>query len=322
MRRAGHPVSKRVGNFANIQECQAAFEDAVVQSGDPTLRLNMSCVDCAEASLSFDTNSQPDWNWQQQQAEQAALAAQQAEMARQAESARQARERELAKQREFEQERDRLARELKDSSGMVPKPGSAAALQQLESVAGSSQQAAGSASAGRHDQAQPQADFAVSNSGGIPANSMPVPEPQTSVARLREYVTHEKKVAEDSHAALFKKWQATEKTVKLAAEKKNRKKHQLQEVEEELASLVERKDPPEKIKEQQDSLEAEARALLAEAEALSEEVQGLETQVQAARNAEQEQFQRIMDLNAAAVAVEREPEQAEVLLRKLQEGGP
>jgi len=48
MRRAGHPVSKRVGNFASLQECQAALEDAVLQSGDPSLAYNMQCVGCGD----------------------------------------------------------------------------------------------------------------------------------------------------------------------------------------------------------------------------------------------------------------------------------
>jgi len=41
MARAGHPISKRVGRFATKQECLAAIDEAVAQSGDPTLRLNM-----------------------------------------------------------------------------------------------------------------------------------------------------------------------------------------------------------------------------------------------------------------------------------------
>lgn len=41
MARAGHPVPKRVGHFATKQECLAAMEDAIAQSGDPSLRWNM-----------------------------------------------------------------------------------------------------------------------------------------------------------------------------------------------------------------------------------------------------------------------------------------
>jgi len=41
MAQAGHPISKRVGRFATKQECLAAIDEAVAQSGDPTLRLNM-----------------------------------------------------------------------------------------------------------------------------------------------------------------------------------------------------------------------------------------------------------------------------------------
>lgn len=41
MAKAGHPISKRVGRFATKQECLAAIDEAVAQSGDPTLRLNM-----------------------------------------------------------------------------------------------------------------------------------------------------------------------------------------------------------------------------------------------------------------------------------------
>jgi hypothetical protein len=41
MAKAGHPISKRVGRFATKKECLAAIDEAVAQSGDPTLRLNM-----------------------------------------------------------------------------------------------------------------------------------------------------------------------------------------------------------------------------------------------------------------------------------------
>ncbi|MBN2132492.1 MAG: hypothetical protein JW741_23520 [Sedimentisphaerales bacterium] len=41
MGRAGAPISKRVGHFATKQECLAAIDQAVAQSGDPTLRLHM-----------------------------------------------------------------------------------------------------------------------------------------------------------------------------------------------------------------------------------------------------------------------------------------
>jgi len=41
MRRAGAPISKRVGRFATRQDCLAAIDEAVARSGDPTLRMNM-----------------------------------------------------------------------------------------------------------------------------------------------------------------------------------------------------------------------------------------------------------------------------------------
>jgi len=41
MARAGSPISKRVGYFSTKQECLAAIDQAVAQSGDPTLRLHM-----------------------------------------------------------------------------------------------------------------------------------------------------------------------------------------------------------------------------------------------------------------------------------------
>jgi len=313
MRRAGHPVSKRVGNFSSLQECQAVLDQAVAQSGDPTLRFNMSCVDCPANAPPVDADMPPSVDWQRQYEEQAAQAARQAELARQLQ------EKERARQRAFARERDRLVIQMKDHSDLKPTTDMTKALQQLESVAGSSQRAAGS---DQLDRVRPLAEFRVDGAGGIPASSVVVPEPQTPMERLREYVTREIKIAEDRHAVLFEQWQTADKMTKLAAEQKNRKNNQLQEVRLELVSLVVPVDPPPEIKELKDSLEEEARALLAEVEALSEQVQSLETQSQLAFKAEQEQFQRRMNLNAAVTTAEQEPEQAEELLRQLEEGKP
>ncbi|MFA7556923.1 MAG: hypothetical protein WCZ20_03890 [Hydrogenophaga sp.] len=49
-RATGQYVPKYHGNFSNLQQCQAALNDAVRQSGDPSLASNMKCVGCSNAS--------------------------------------------------------------------------------------------------------------------------------------------------------------------------------------------------------------------------------------------------------------------------------
>lgn len=44
MRRAGSPVSKRVGRYRSLQECREAMAEAVTRSGDPSLAQHMTPV--------------------------------------------------------------------------------------------------------------------------------------------------------------------------------------------------------------------------------------------------------------------------------------
>ncbi|MBN1140982.1 MAG: hypothetical protein JXB25_04170 [Deltaproteobacteria bacterium] len=51
-RSQGMSLDKRVGNFSNLAECQAALRQAVAQSGDPSLANNMRCVNCGNGPSS------------------------------------------------------------------------------------------------------------------------------------------------------------------------------------------------------------------------------------------------------------------------------
>lgn len=324
MQKEGVSTPKRQGSFCTRSECEEALRRWGIESGDPDgIAYNFMCVgfDCPSPSQqqpAGTTAAPPGVDRRRLQAEQEAWAAQQAELARQqaaqTELARQAREKELAKQREFERDREELARQLKSP-----------ALRQLESVAGSSQQATGTASAGQLDPARQQADF-VAGPGGIPVSSVSVPAPQTPVARLKEYVAREQKAAEVRRQTLSREWETVNKAAEIESERRNRKENQLferyQEVKQELDSLVVPADPPPDLREKKDSLEEEAQALLAEAEALGKQVQELRTQLQATRQAQEAHDKRDQALRAAVTAAKQEPERAEELLRKLQEETP
>ncbi len=312
MRTLGNTVPKRIGNFSTPEECEEMIRRIVSETNGAVPASVMRVVGFYDQQSASEPSGRPTEDWGRQRAEQEAWAEQQAELARrQAEQARQQREKERAKQRKFEGERDQLADQLKLPS-----------LDQLESVAGSSQEAGGAASAGLVEVARPQAEFVVSPTGGIPASSVSVPEPQASVARLKEYIAIETKIAEDRHAALLKELEAARKALTVAAERASRKESELEEVNDELATLVIPAEPPPELKEQRDSLEEEAKALLAEVEELNKKAQELRNKVDLVRHAEVAQFQRGEDLRKALSATEKEPEQAEAWLRKLREETP
>jgi len=51
---AGQYLPKRVGQFRDLDECQAALQQAVAESGDPSLANHMSCVGYDETSSVFE----------------------------------------------------------------------------------------------------------------------------------------------------------------------------------------------------------------------------------------------------------------------------
>lgn len=50
MSQAGHPISKRVGSFDNRATCEQVRQQAIAQSGDPSLAMHMQCVGFDEPS--------------------------------------------------------------------------------------------------------------------------------------------------------------------------------------------------------------------------------------------------------------------------------
>ncbi|MBN2419869.1 MAG: hypothetical protein JXL81_10825 [Deltaproteobacteria bacterium] len=53
-------LQKRVGNFANLSECEAAMRQAVQDSGDPSLAYNMRCVGCSQSPANHSDSPEQD----------------------------------------------------------------------------------------------------------------------------------------------------------------------------------------------------------------------------------------------------------------------
>jgi hypothetical protein len=113
--RAGQYVSKYHGNFSSLQECQAVLNDAVIKSGDPTLRMNMKCVDCSAAPKQGQgASASPGFDDAAQAAKKKYEAQKKAE--------------EQAAQQQFLRDKQKLSQELK---GVPPATGNALVLKSV-----------------------------------------------------------------------------------------------------------------------------------------------------------------------------------------------
>ncbi|MFH2134769.1 MAG: hypothetical protein ABII81_06255 [Pseudomonadota bacterium] len=109
-RATGQYVPKQHGNFSNLAQCQSALNDAVIKSGDPTLRMNMKCTGCSSS---------------QQQGQGSSSGVDASAQAAKKKFDAQKKAEEQAAQQQFLRDKQKLSQELK---GVTPSPSNAIVL--------------------------------------------------------------------------------------------------------------------------------------------------------------------------------------------------
>lgn len=109
-RATGQYVPKQHGNFSSLAQCQAALNDAVIKSGDPTLRMNMKCAGCSST---------------QQQGQGSSSGVDASAQAAKKKFEAQKKAEEQAAQQQFLRDKQRLSQELK---GVTPSTSNALVL--------------------------------------------------------------------------------------------------------------------------------------------------------------------------------------------------
>ncbi|WP_127478012.1 hypothetical protein [Sulfurivermis fontis] len=122
-RATGQYVAKYHGNFSSLAECEAVRRDAIAQSGDPSLALNMTCTGCSAPAQGQSGASGPVPNAAAEAAKKKFAAQQKAEQ--------------QAAQQQFFHDKQTLSQELK---GVTPASGSGLVLKQAPAAGSARQQ--------------------------------------------------------------------------------------------------------------------------------------------------------------------------------------
>ncbi|MBS3907999.1 MAG: hypothetical protein KGZ49_13285 [Syntrophaceae bacterium] len=242
MRDQGIFRSKRAGSFATRNECEKVRRDAVIQSGDPSLDMHTKCVGFDEPSYQAQPSPSPSHPGETQQDALHYRSRHQEDR-----SEKERRDEEERQQEAYLKQKEDLLRRLKGSPSQsagikTPSAGirklelktysgtggktAGGALKQLESVAGSSEEARATDDL---EAARKQSEFKVRPHGGIPVESVRVPDvpaPTLTAAQIqaRDHITRTREtlVSElmETQNKLEKTRERTEKTKEDIAAKK------------------------------------------------------------------------------------------------------
>jgi hypothetical protein len=318
MRKEGSTLPKRQGSFCTRSECEEALRRWGIESGDPDgIAYNFKCV-------GFDCPAPP----QQQPGGATERGPSQQTRSWQSEDGRQKAEEE--KRQAHDKQREELLRNLKGSPAQsaeikAPSAGTGqlqlktysgtgekktdGALKQLESVAGSSEEAR---TMDDLEAARKRSEFRVRPHGGIPVESVRVPDlpaPTLTAAQIqaRDHITRTREtlVSEllEAQSKLAKTRESTEKTKEDIAAKK-----------EELAKIDKRFNHPRFKKEHLIDQKAKATREMDDLEKLALELEKEAAQLN--ENADQ-QRRKYEELNKQEKAVLDNPEHAEEYVRQM-----